>query len=238
MFMGRQPERVSVVQLDPELIRSQDAARRDCAERLSVARVHRSEPGTWQPRCAPGDGLGLLLLGGLLARRIAVEDHCCAELLAAGDVLSPAAVDGETPTVRFHPAWRALRPMRVAVLDAEWMKRMAPFPEVAAQLTQRLLERGRRLLRLAAIAQERRLDDRVLLTFVELADRFGHVHPDGVHLDLPLTHELLAEIVCARRPSVSAACGRLARNGTLTHSGKRWLLSAPPEAAPPAAATS
>jgi CRP/FNR family transcriptional regulator, cyclic AMP receptor protein len=229
MLMRNDLERVSVVGLDPELVRDCDATRRGLAERLSVARVQRSEPGIWQPRCVPDDGLGFLVLGGLLVRRIVVEGRGCAELLGPGDVLCPSAVGGDEPVVRFHAGCRVLWPLRVAVLDGRWMKRMAPFPGVATQLSERLLERCRRLLRLATIAQERRLEDRVRLTFVELADRFGHVHPDGIHLDLPVTHELLAEMVCARRPSVSAAVGRLAREGTLTRSGRRWMLSAPLE---------
>jgi CRP/FNR family transcriptional regulator, cyclic AMP receptor protein len=230
-FARARSERVSVVQADPELLPSRDPARRACAERRSLARVRRSEPGPWRPRWVdnqPSCGLGFLLLTGTLVRHISVKGRACAELLGAGDVVSPQDVDGAESTVGFEARWRALRPLSVAVLDDHWARRMAPFPEVTTELAARLLQRSPRLLRLAVIAEQRRLDDRVRLAIVELADRFGHMHPDGIHLDLPLTHELLAELVGARRPSVSAACGRLARAGDVTRAGHGWLLRREP----------
>jgi CRP-like cAMP-binding protein len=84
-----------------------------------------------------------------------------------------------------------------------------------------------------AIAQHPRLEDRLLLLFWELADRFGHMHPDGVHLDLPLTHEVLSHLAAARRPSVSGALSRLADTGSLRRAGRGWVLAGDPgEVAP------
>ena len=51
------------------------------------------------------------------------------------------------------------------------------------------------------------------MLFWELADRYGKVHPDGIHLELPLTHEVLSHLAGARRPSVSGALTRLAEDG-------------------------
>ena len=53
------------------------------------------------------------------------------------------------------------------------------------------------------------------MLFWELADRYGKVHPDGIHLELPLTHEVLSHLAGARRPSVSGALTRLAEDGRL-----------------------
>jgi CRP/FNR family cyclic AMP-dependent transcriptional regulator len=76
-----------------------------------------------------------------------------------------------------------------------------------------------------AIAQQPKLDIRLWMLFWELADRYGKVHADGIHLELPLTHEVLSHLAGARRPSVSGALTRLAEAGRLTRSGRNWVLS-------------
>jgi CRP-like cAMP-binding protein len=84
-----------------------------------------------------------------------------------------------------------------------------------------------------AIAQQPRLDQRIWLLFWELADRHGSVHPDGVHLQLRLTHEVISHLVAARRPSVSAALSSLASRGILRRQGSEWVLTGPPPEEPP-----
>ena len=60
-----------------------------------------------------------------------------------------------------------------------------------------------------------------------LASRRGRVTPGGVVLSLPLTHATLAQLVGARRPSVTAAFGELAREGICVPRGQgTWLLPA------------
>ena len=81
-----------------------------------------------------------------------------------------------------------------------------------------------------AIVQLPRLDDRLWMLFWELADRYGRVHADGVHLDLPLTHEVLSHLAAARRPSVSGALARLSDAGRVRREGRDWvLLGEPPD---------
>jgi CRP/FNR family transcriptional regulator, cyclic AMP receptor protein len=64
------------------------------------------------------------------------------------------------------------------------------------------------------------------MLFWLLAERWRHVGPDGVHVTLPLTHEVLAMLVGSHRPSVTIALQRLARAGLLTREGSdRWLLT-------------
>ena len=79
-----------------------------------------------------------------------------------------------------------------------------------------------------AISQQPRLDDRLWMLFWELADRHGRVHPDGVHVDLPLTHEVLSHLAGARRPSVSSALTKLADQGRLERNGRGWVLRGEP----------
>jgi hypothetical protein len=48
-----------------------------------------------------------------------------------------------------------------------------------------------------------------------MALMWGRVRPDGIIIPLPLSHRMLAEIVCARRPSVTHAIGLLEQEGRL-----------------------
>jgi CRP/FNR family cyclic AMP-dependent transcriptional regulator len=88
--------------------------------------------------------------------------------------------------------------------------------------------RSRRLAMLMAIVQQPKLDQRLYLLFWELADRYGVVHPDGVHLDVPLTHEVISHLAAAQRPSVSTALKRLIERGQLRRDGRLWILAGDP----------
>ena len=69
------------------------------------------------------------------------------------------------------------------------------------------------------------------MLFWHLSERWGRVTAEGVRLELPLTHEVLAELVGAQRPTVTTALSRLARRGELVRvAGRSWLLraSSPP----------
>jgi CRP/FNR family cyclic AMP-dependent transcriptional regulator len=62
-----------------------------------------------------------------------------------------------------------------------------------------------------------------------LADRWGKVTPDGVHLPLRLTHQTLGRLVGAQRPSVTTALKQLAAEGRLTREGDgTWMLHGDP----------
>jgi CRP-like cAMP-binding protein len=225
------PDRVAVLSADRDLAERLEGARRARAESLSVARVVRREVGVWDARHDAGhgrDGLGMLIVEGTLVRRVGMAGRYGAELLSAGDVLQPSQHDGEEATLPFEASWRVLAPLRLAVLDLAWMARMAPFPEVMAELGARIMVRSRRLASLLAIAQHHRLEDRLQLFFWELADRYGRVGPDGVRLDLLLTHELISHLVGAHRPSVSAALSRLEQGGHVRRQGRAWLLLGDP----------
>ena len=105
---------------------------------------------------------------------------------------------------------------------------MARYTKVGPALAGRALARSRRLAAMMAISQQPRLDERLWMLFWELADRHGRVHPDGVYVDLPLTHEVLSHLVAARRPSVSGALTKLAEQGRVRRDGRRWVLGGDP----------
>jgi hypothetical protein len=221
-------ERVAVVDADRALheLVGDDAAR---ARGASAAAARELPRGGWDPR-ADSDpargGYGLLVLDGLLLRRVAVEGRYGSELLVPGDLLRPWQQDGdEQGVLASEVAWRVIAPSRVAVLDLAWAARMAAFPIVAGELGGRAMVRVRRFARLMAITQHSKLEQRLVLLFWELAQRHGRVRPDGVHIELPLTHEVIASLTCARRPSVTTILSGLAARGGLRRSGRGWLLA-------------
>ena len=122
-----------------------------------------------------------------------------------------------------------LEPARLAVLDVSLLARLAPYPEVTGRLVERALKRSRHLAILMAIVHQPRLEVRLHMLLWQLAGRWGRVGPEGVSLTLPLPHSTLAELVAARRPSVTTALARLAEQELVLREGDRWLLrGAPP----------
>jgi CRP/FNR family cyclic AMP-dependent transcriptional regulator len=231
LFATTRSERVAVLTVDRELAARLNGTRRARAEAMSVTRTLHRPTGIWDAKhdAAHGrDGLGLLVVDGTLVRRVGMGGRYGAELLSTGDLLQPAEHDGEGATLPFEATWRILSPLRLAVLDLPWMGRMAPYPEVFAELTRRVTVRSRRLASLQAIAQHHRLDERLRLFFWELADRYGRVTPHGVRLELNLTHELISHLIGARRPSISAAIGRLEDDGYVRRVDRRWVLLGEP----------
>jgi CRP/FNR family transcriptional regulator, cyclic AMP receptor protein len=222
--------RAYVLDEDTELAELVPEARLGAARQSSLAAVVEVAAGLWDARSEADrarDGYGLLMLDGVLVRRVGYGGRFGAELLADGDLLRPWEFDGDE-TIGFETGWRVLIPTRMAVLDLLWTERMAGYPRVGPALAGRALARSRRLTAMMAIAQQPRLDDRLWMLFWELADRHGRVHPDGVHVDLPLTHEVLSYLVAARRPSVSGALTKLAGQGRLRRNGRGWVLSGDP----------
>jgi CRP-like cAMP-binding protein len=205
-----------------------DAAIRDCV----AATVHLPR-GSWNP----GDdldgvhtGIGLLVLEGLLVRRVGLADMFGAELLGEGDVLRPWQREDVATTLPRSGAWRALEPCRLAVLDSGFALRAGRYPEVISALFARVLRRSRTLAVNIAIVHSPRVDVRLHMLFWELADRWGTVRPEGVRLALPLTHAVLADLVAAQRQTVSKALGELAARRAVTWTGDAWLLEGSPPA--------
>jgi hypothetical protein len=223
---------VSVLDIDPALAELIPSEQRAQARQATATATITFEAGSWQAplEVAPArGGYGLLVIDGLLLRRAGIEGRHAAELLGPGDLLRPWQHDdvGDS-TLDVEWTWRVVAPARCAVLDPRWTARAAAYPQIGAALAGRALGRSLRLVTAMAIAQQPRLDERLWMLFWDLADRFGKVHADGVHLELPLTHEVLSHLAGARRPSVSGALTRLADEGRLRRSGSQWILSGGP----------
>lgn len=188
--------------------------------------------GDWDSdlRFPEPDGFGLLLLSGFVVRRVARAGRFGAELLGPGDLLRPWQTVGRFATRPFEPAWSVVTPAEVALLDAAFARRAAPFPSIAVGLVDRAMQRSRHLALALAIVQQPRVDRRLHWLFWHLADRWGRTGPEGVRVEVPLTHSLLAELVAARRPSVTTALAGLTAEGKLERDGRSWLLRGGPPA--------
>lgn len=223
----------NVIAEDVELAATLGRDRRNAAARLARALVVSVGAGEWDAREdaeVTRDGFGFLVLSGLLVRRVGIGSRVGAELLGPGDLLRPHEHDGEEATLPFEAAWRVLEPLRLAALDRRWSFRMAPFPEVAIELTARAVRRSRRLANTLALSHHPKLEDRLLLLLWELADRYGTVRGDGVQVPIAMTHEVLSHLAGARRPSVSGALTRLAKAGLLERTTRGWVLHGEPPA--------
>ena len=220
-----------VLQEDRELLEAVPPEHRGTAVRASATPVLRVARGELDVSTFAGrvrGGHGLLVLDGMLVRRVGIDDRVTAELLGPGDLLRPLEHDGEQATLPFAATWRVLEPLRLALLDGGWSARMAAFPGVGVELTARAMLRSRRLANMFVITSYPHLEERLLLLLWELADRYGTVRPDGVHVSIPLTHQVLSELAAARRPSVSGALSRLAKEGALERISDGWLLKGDP----------
>lgn len=55
-----------------------------------------------------------------------------------------------------------------------------------------------------------------MLKLRQLAERWGKVTPEGVRLDLRVTHQELGDMIGAARESITVALGRLQEQGEIT----------------------
>lgn len=199
---------------------------RMAARPAATALTFDSEPGEMvlgDRLAAARPGPGVLVLDGVLAFNVRVGDRVAAELLGPGDLLE-SCDQADEDLLACSVSWRALLPMRFAVLDASFAERVRPWPQLVHALLLRTGRRTRNLNMQRAIACQPRLDLRLALLLWHLAARWGRVEPGGIRLPLPLTHQLLGRLIGAERPSVSHALSRLARAGLVTGHGDEWHL--------------
>ena len=116
----------------------------------------------------------------------------------------------------------------VLVIDKNRFKEfLLQHPAVALKvvdwLSCRLRELGDVLLNLAA-------DDvtsRVIKLIARLSARYGKQLEDVIHLDIPLTHQEMADMIGASRQTVTAVLGKLKRDGTLRIENRAIYIQSP-----------
>ena len=231
---GPRPVGVRVLEAQPDLIEGLDEEQAALARKHAVAVLDTLEPGAWEPLSRyeerPGS-IGLLIIDGMLVRDLRLGGRACSELLGPGDLLRPWDFeDGAGETVQWASEWTVLQTTRIAVLDERFATVACRWPQLVAGLVSRTLRRTRWMAILLAISNLTRVDERIEALLWHLADRWGHVTPDGVVVPVPLTHEMIGRLVGAHRPSVTSALGELQRADTVSRHDDGWVLNSEPPA--------
>jgi CRP/FNR family cyclic AMP-dependent transcriptional regulator len=232
--MSGAAEQTSIIEADPELADLVPEAERERARRETQTPVRTLSRGAWDVARSVEPEThhrGFLLIDGLITREVEVLGRSCVELIGAGDVIRPWSWDEDGAHVRAEVGWEVLEPTSMAVLDHRLIVRINPWPQLGLELFSRGTRRAHALAVALAIAHHQRVDDRLLLTLWHLAERWGRVRPDGIVVPLPLSHQRLADLVGAHRPSVTTAMGELARSGALSRRDDGvWILHGAPPA--------
>jgi CRP-like cAMP-binding protein len=178
-------------------------SRRICAD-LPAARMFVVEDGVVLVRADPAPGV-----------RSMVVSRC-----SSGAILPPLAA-GE--------ALQSLTDSWLTAVPHDVWRRLVASPEAAALLFAGLEEtllRQRESSR--ALAGVRHVD-RVRVQLLELAAEHGRVCRDGIRIDLPLTHDLIADMIGSARETVTRALEELQRGGFVTRRGRYYQLLVEPE---------
>lgn len=220
---------VRLLKVDPDLGAQLTEAERQEVERHVVLPVAQLERGPWdvdqlrQPRGVRGEPRGFLVLSGHTCIDLAVGGQVCTRLITARELV---LLDGRPEdSLPVRASWSALDPATVAVLDHRLSLIAGRWPELMHAILERAAQQMRRGLLQQAISQLPRVEDRLLALLWSIADRQGVVRSDGVYVPLPATHATLAQMVGARRPTVSLGLRALTARGLLRAQKGGWLLS-------------
>jgi CRP/FNR family cyclic AMP-dependent transcriptional regulator len=222
-------ESVQVLEVDSGLGEGLTAEQLPAARRAVVASVKRLGTGSWHPNLDHVPQAGYLVLEGCIAREMVILGETAAiDFLAQGDLVRPSE-DAGLASVASRVTWEVLEPMRLAVLDRDFLVAVQPWPEVIAQLLKRQERRAEWLANVLAVSHLPRVELRILVLFWQFADRWGSVRGGGVTVPIPLTHLNIARLVGARRPTVTSALNKLIGAGLLIHeSNGHWILRGRP----------
>ncbi len=170
-----------VLREDAELAEVIPAARRREAVESCTAEEIRLPVGDGVSESSPlSGGMGILVLRGLLIRRVGIDGRFGAELLGEGDLLRPWQWESDSPTLPLEMAWSIVEPARLALLDEKFVRRcLGAYPELASALVGRAMQRARNLAVNMAIVHQARVDIRLHMLLWHLAGRWGRVRSEG-----------------------------------------------------------
>jgi CRP/FNR family transcriptional regulator, cyclic AMP receptor protein len=171
---------------------------------------------------------GVLVVEGYVVRELTTAGRTSADLIGPEDLVEPRFAHPAVAVLPHAMSWCAMTPARLAFLDQDFFARAAPWPEISRTLLERATRPGSRLVVHHAIATLPSIDARLLAYLWHLAAYWATVASDGFVLGVPLSHERLARLLGARRPTLTGAVGRLRNAGLLEQREDRsWKLRTP-----------
>jgi CRP-like cAMP-binding protein len=223
---GGAPSTVRLLSVDAGLRAAVPADDRRLAERVLVVPYREFEAGSWAPEALLDDSarpLAALLLRGVVTHELMLAGRRSANVLGPGDLFRPwRSADTAVPCAS---SWSTGGGAAMAVLDGRFLTAARRWPGLSAVVYERLAEQLETAEVRAAITALPRVEERVLALFWLLADRWGVVRPEGVVVELALTHALIGHLVGSQRPTVSLALQALAEGGLLQRADTdAWIL--------------
>jgi CRP/FNR family transcriptional regulator, cyclic AMP receptor protein len=221
--------RVRLLDADPDLGRwLRDDELEQVRQYAVLPAVHMAE-GRWdiqQLRTAQGvrgEVYGFALASGTITIDVQFAARRATRVLGPNELILLDGWDSDTLPVRWQ--WTVLEPTTIAVLDERIEVIARHWPRLMTALVVRGADQTRHALLQQAISQLPRVEDRLLALMWSLADSRGIVTENGIRLPLSLTHETLAQMVGARRPTVSLGLKALSERGVVVSDREGWLIA-------------
>jgi CRP-like cAMP-binding protein len=161
------------------------------------------------------DGFLVVRASSSSARRVVVAESGAGSILLA-------------PGNREHV--QALTDCWVTVLSIPQLEGLLAIAGVAATLVQGIAAALRLRQDATSYFASVHHVERVRQKLLQLAREFGRVNPDGIRVEFPLTHDLLAEMVASARETITRAMDELQRSGFVIRDGHFYTLLISPEA--------
>ncbi len=169
------------------------------------------------PRSLRGVPLLVVDAGFVVLRTL--DDHVSRSVLTSvagpGGVIVPPA---ERETLE------SLADSRLVVVSEDALRRLLEIPGFARLLIEALSAALRQAQEMMGNFASTRHLDRVRELLIQLARTYGKVGPDGIRIDFPISHMLLAEMIGSSRETVTRAVDELQRTGFLKRCGRSYRL--------------
>lgn len=221
---------VSLADVWPDILTRIPAKDRELAERtlvLPLISVCDEDLGGVISTRTP-QAFDFVIVDGVVLKQTTLAGRSALELLGPGDVLAPPLTAARQLESRAVSRYVAHGRVSLAAIEARFRQARSRWPGIADFLHDCLGRQTHRASMHVAMLHLPRVEDRLIALFADLAERFGHMTPDGILIELPLTHDIIGGLVASRRPTVTLALNQLAAHGTLTRlEGNRWKLARP-----------
>jgi Crp-like helix-turn-helix domain len=123
----------------------------------------------------------------------------------------------------------AIEKARLRPVSDDARDQLLSIPLVAQRVFEQLASTlGEKQEALGMFAQTRHVE-RVRRKLHQLARSYGHVVRDGIRIDFPITHALLAEMIGSSRETVTRALEELQREGVVVRRGSSYHLLEKPD---------